>query len=104
MTFLENTIVQELEGFITKIKQGKCEMTEQDALDVISCIAHISVSKDEACDYLNVHKSRFGELMQEGTVPKGRKVKGWKELKWYRDELIKSIYNIKRKCKQSLTT
>lgn len=103
MTFLESTIVKELEGFITKIKQGKCEMTEQDALDVISCIAHISVSKDQACDYLNVHKSRFGKLVQEGKIPEGKKQKGWKELKWYRDELIKALYSLKWKRKKSLT-
>ena len=104
MTFLEKTVVQELKNIISKIEQGKCEMTEQNAIDVISCIAHISVSKDQACEYLNVQKTRFGQLVQQGEIPKGRKERGWKELKWYKDELIKALHNIKRKHKQTLNT
>ena len=103
MTFLENTIVQELRAFANKVEQGKCEMTEQDALDVVSVIAHISLSKEQACDYLNVHKTRFGQLMQKGDIPKGRSEKGWKELKWYKDELIKALHFIKRKHREATT-
>ena len=99
MTFLESTVVQELRRFANQVERGECEMTEQNALDVISVIAHISISKDQACNYLNVHKSRFSELMNEGKVPKGKNEKGWKELKWYRDEIIKALHNIKWKRK-----
>ena len=97
MTFLENTVVQYLEDIARKIRQGKCELTEDEAIDIMSTIAHIAVSKDEACSIVNVNKSRFGELMSEGKIPKGRKRRGWKELRWYKDELIKSIFNNKRK-------
>lgn len=99
MTFLESSVVKQLKEVASNIEQGKCELTEEEAIDIVSCIAHISVSKEQACNYLNVHKSRFGQLVQEGKVPKGRKQKGWKELKWYKDELIKALYNIKWKHK-----
>jgi len=35
--------------------------------------------------------------MDEGKIPKGRKRRGWKELRWYKDELLKAVFNMKRK-------
>ena len=97
MTFLENTVVKYLEDTALKIKQGKCELTEDEAIDIMSTIAHIAVSKDEACTIINANKSRFYELINEGKVPQGRKRRGWKELRWYKDELLKYLSNNKRK-------
>ena len=64
-------------------------------MDILSVIAHESLSKEQACAYLNVQKSRFGELMGSGEIPQGRKVTGFKEHRWYKDELIKAVYGKK---------
>ena len=35
-----------------------------------------------------IGKSKFDELVRSGKIPKGRKIRGFKELRWYRDELM----------------
>lgn len=97
MTFLESTVVNYLKDAVHKIEHGECKLTEEEAIDIMSSIAHIAVSREKACQYLNVNKSRFNELIQEGVVPKGEKEKGWKELRWYKDELIKIVNKFKWK-------
>lgn len=70
-----------------KIDAGNCEIDEQQAMDIMSAISHEPLSKDQACSYLNLSRSRFDDLVREGRIPKGRKRRGFKELLWYKDEL-----------------
>lgn len=72
-----------------KIDAGNCEMTSEEAMDLMSVLSHESLSKDQACSYLNLSRSRFDELVRLKELPKGRKVRGYKELRWYKDELIR---------------
>ena len=70
-----------------KIDAGSCELTESEAMDILSVISHQAMSKEEACIYLNIKRSRFDDLVKEGKLPKGKKVRGYKELRFYKDEL-----------------
>ena len=70
-----------------KIDAGSCELTESEAMDILSVISHQAMSKEEACVYLNIKRSRFDDLVKEGKLPKGKKVRGYKELRFYKDEL-----------------
>lgn len=72
-----------------KLDAGTCEIGEDQAMDVISMLSHQPLSKDQACTYLNMSRSKFDELVKEGKLPKGRKRRGFKELIWFQDELIK---------------
>lgn len=72
-----------------KLDAGTCEIGEDQAMDVISMLSHQPLSKDQACTYLNISRSKFDELVKEGKLPKGRKRRGFKELLWFQDELIK---------------
>lgn len=72
-----------------KIDAGNCEIDEQQAMDIMATISHEPLSKDQACSYLNMSRSKFDELVREGKLPKGRKKRGYKELRWYKDELKK---------------
>lgn len=72
-----------------KIDAGNCEMTSEEAMDLMSVLSHESLSKDQACSCLNLSRSRFDELVRLKELPKGRKVRGYKELRWYKDELIR---------------
>jgi predicted DNA-binding transcriptional regulator AlpA len=45
------------------------------------------LSKDQACTYLNISRSRFDDLVREGILPQGRKIRGLKEKMWYQDEI-----------------
>ena len=66
-----------------KIDAGTCEISEEQAMDVISMLSHQPLSKDQACSYLNMSRSKFDELVREGKLPKGRKRRGFKELIWF---------------------
>ena len=85
--YLKKTVVKLLRETANKIDAGNCEMSESEAMDVMRVLAHESLSKEQACRYLNVKSSRFGDLVREKKIPKGRKVTGFKELRWYKDEL-----------------
>ena len=70
-----------------KIDTGTSEITESQAIDVLRVIAHEAISKEQACDYLNLSRSRFDDLVRERKIPRGQKRKGFKEKVWWKDEL-----------------
>lgn len=72
-----------------KIDAGNCELSPDEAMELMGVFSHEPLSKDQACSYLNLSRSRFDELIRLKELPKGRKVRGFKELRWYRDELIR---------------
>lgn len=80
-----------------KIDAGSCEMTEEEAMDLMGVLSHQAMSKEDACIYLNVGGSRLGELVRKGEIPKGRKRRGFKELRWYKDELDPYLRKRKKK-------
>lgn len=88
MNILTKLILKELEHLIDRIKTGNCVLTEEESMDILKIIAHEPLSKDRASSYLNIGKSKFDELVRSGKIPKGRKIRGFKELRWYRDELM----------------
>lgn len=87
MKALLKMITKALRDTADKIDAGSCELTESEAMDILSIVAHNSMSKDSACRYLNISRSQFDSYVREGRMPKGRKVVGYKELRWYQDEL-----------------
>lgn len=70
-----------------KIDAGTCELSESEAMEIMSVLSHQAMSKEDACIYLNLSRSRFDDLVREGKIPKGRKRRGFKELVFYKDEL-----------------
>lgn len=40
------------------------------------------LSKDQACEYMNLSRSTFDTYVRNGWIPKGKKVRGFKELSW----------------------
>ena len=87
--FLIKQLTKLMRDTADKIDSGNCEMTAEEAMDVMSILSHESLSKDQACSYLNISRSRFDELIRLKELPKGRKVRGFKELRWWKDELIR---------------
>ena len=73
---------------------GTSEITEEEAMDILSIIAHNALSKEQACEYVHKQRSQFDNLIALGKLPKGRKRRGYKELVWYEDELDAAIKNI----------
>ena len=95
MQALKKLLVKLLKDTAYKIEAGTCEISETEAMDIISMLSHEPLSKAEACSYLNLGRSRFDELVKERKLPKGRKRKGFKELYFYKDELNTAMIKIK---------
>lgn len=81
-------VVRYLRDIANKIEGGTTEISESEAVDILKVIAHKTLSKEQACTYLNLSRSRFDDYVRMGKIPKGKKVTGYKELRWYEDELM----------------
>ena len=84
-----------------KIEVGTSEITEPEAIDLLKVVAHEVLSKAQACRLLNISPTRFDDYIRAGQLPKGRKVTGYKELRWYKDELEIDWRKIKGKRNKS---
>lgn len=91
MQALNKLIVKLLRETADKIDSGNCELSESEAMDIMSVLSHRAMSKEDACIYLNLSRSRFDDLVRDGKLPKGKKRRGFKELVYYQDELDRYI-------------
>lgn len=89
-------LVNALRAAADRIDAGNSELTEEEAMDILSIVAHNALSKEQACEYVDLQKSQFDNLISLGKIPKGRKRRGHKELVWYADELDAAKVNIKK--------
>ena len=74
-----------------RIDAGNCDLTETEALYIMEVMTKTSMSKESACSYLNISRSRFDDLVRQHKLPKGVKQRGFKELIWYRSDLDKYL-------------
>ena len=79
-----------------RIKAGNCVWNDEQMIEACNLIGHIPVSKEEASIGLNVSRATFDNLVAENKLPKGRKESGFKELRWYIDEIISDKLNIRK--------
>lgn len=94
MLALKRMIAKLLRETADKIDAGTCELSEQEAMDIMSAVAHKVLSKEQACAFLNLQRSRFDDLVRAGRIPRGRKRRGFKELIWYEDELRQYVMSL----------
>lgn len=87
MKIIRESLIKLLEDTVEKLKADTCEVSEEQAIEIIKVITHVPMSKEKAAMYLNMSTSRFDTLVREGYLPKGRKRLGWKEKRWYQDEI-----------------
>lgn len=88
MDVIKRTVSKLLRQIADKIDGGTCELDEEQAMNIMATIGHEPLSKDAACSYLNISRSKFDSLVADGKLPKGKKRRGFKELVFYKDELI----------------
>lgn len=91
MNSLTKIVLKELRRVADKIEKGECELTEEEAIDILKVVANEAMSKDQAMSYLHISRSRFDELVREGKLPRGKKRRGFKELVWYKADLNLAI-------------
>lgn len=80
-------VVKYLKEITKRLEDDDCELSDAEAMNVLKVIAHKPLSKEQACKYLNLSRSRFDDLVRERKIPRGKKRMGFKELYWYEDEL-----------------
>lgn len=78
-----------------RIDAGNSELSESEAMDIMDSLCHRVMSKEVACQHLNISRSRFDDLVRAKKLPKGRKRVGFKEICWYQDELDAAAKKIK---------
>lgn len=88
---LKKLLINLLRETANKIESNNCELSDQEMTDIMGIMSHRVLSKEQACSYLNLSRSRFDDLVREGRIPKGRKRRGFKELIWFEDELSNCI-------------
>ena len=93
----KDLVVKYMREVADRIEVGTSEISESQAVDILRIVAHEVMSKEQACSYMNISRARFDDLVREKKIPRGRKVVGWKELRWYKDELDAAMFRMKRK-------
>lgn len=93
---LVQMITRLLRDTADKLDAGNSEISETEAMDIAEALCHHVMSKDTACKYLNMSRSRFDDLIRMKKLPKGRKRIGFKELVWFQDELDNCVKKLKK--------
>ena len=87
MKTIKNLITKLLRETADRIDTGTCELSDEEASDIMKVLSHRALSKEQACSYLNCSRATFDNAVRDGLIPKGKKRRGFKELVWYEDEL-----------------
>lgn len=90
-----------LVNIIDRIDSGNTNITEEEGLEVIKYLNTFNdkdegISKYTACQYLNISRATFDNLVNEGKLPKGKHIQGFKELRWYKKDLDDYVRRIKK--------
>ena len=77
---------------VKDIDTGNSNLTEEEQIKAIQEIKNftrkdIGLSRSQACSFLNISRAKFDNLVKNGKLPKGKKVLGFKELRWYKKDL-----------------
>ena len=88
-------VVKQLRETADNLDAGNSELSESEAMDIMGVLCHRAMSKAQACEYLNTSPSNFDIMIRTNKMPKGRKVVGYKEKRWYKDELDECSRKIK---------
>ena len=95
MIDIKKLLSNELRKVADKIDADTCEMSVDEAMEIVNMLTHEPLSKEESCKFLNVSRATFDLHVGLGNIPKGRKRTGFKELVWYKDELQNCIERLK---------
>lgn len=74
------------------IDAGNSNLSESELIEILETMRTLStknerMSKDQACCYLGFSRSTFDTHIRNGEIPKGQKIRGFKELSWNKIDL-----------------
>lgn len=79
-----------LAKFIEDIDTGNSNITDKEAKEIIDLLNNIQeprLSKYQACQFLNISRAKFDNLVREGRLPEGIRQAGFKEKFWKKSEI-----------------
>lgn len=83
--------------YIDDIDSGNTNLDFEKQCKILKLLGNIDdneeMSKTNAADYIGVSRATFDNYVRDGFIPKGYKVEGFKELRWYKSDL--DLYLIK---------
>ena len=86
------TIKKLLLGIVNDIDAGNSNIDEQEAIQIAKVLKSMRkdnpMSKYQAYTYLGISRATFDNLVREGKLPKGKKIPGFKELVWFKKDLL----------------
>jgi hypothetical protein len=87
-----NVIKRLLEKLLKDIDSGNSNITEEEGKQIIEMLSGITdnrMSKYQACQYLNISRATFDNLVRDGFLPEGKHQAGFKEKYWRRTDILK---------------
>ena len=93
MEFIRKAVAKYLRELADKFDAGNTNISEEQSMQLLSLLANEELSKDQACSFLIIQRSKFDKLVREEKLPKGRKVRGFKELRWNKKDLMEYCGN-----------
>lgn len=89
-----NVIRNLLSNILDNIDSGNSNITEEEGKQIIDLLSNITeprLSKYQACQYLNISRAKFDNLVREGKLPEGKRQIGFKEKFWKKSDIMKYI-------------
>ena len=90
-TPVEKIVAKLMRQYADAIDAGNSHLNSEQATNILSAIAHIAMTKEEVCDYLNMSRSSFDDYVRLGKFPRGRKLAHKNNLIWYKDEIMCAV-------------
>lgn len=89
------TIKKLLLSIVDDIDTGNTNADEEELIEIAKVLKEmvrkdVPMSKYQAYTYLNISRATFDKMVHDGKLPAGKKVAGFKELQWYKRDLIVS--------------
>lgn len=96
---MNKILAEMIRGIADDLEDGKYVCSDEQLTQAIDQLASFNserhLSKQEACQYLNISRSSFDTYVRNGIIPKGEKRMGFKELSWVQADLDKVIEDLK---------
>ncbi len=92
---MKRIIAQELRRIAARLEDDAhpCEITQEDAAEILASVARVSMSQSEAASYLNMNERKFRYKVETGEIPPGKKRRGITERLWSLADLRKLLKN-----------
>lgn len=89
---LSSIIAKILKELAELLESGNSELSQSELLEVFNTLDQLvnkerPLSKEAASKYLNVSRSQFDNYVKDHKIPQGKKVLGFKELSWTKNQL-----------------